>query len=665
MKEAKRLAEERGLKVVFFAGGNLLIGTDVRARGFISGNKVFVRVDHPKYTADQIMRHEAGHDMIAKGEVDPDEVRERIREKYTEEELDKIAAEYVNAYKGTGLTPEEIWEEVICDSLGDMNIFAGDDLIGEYMGDFLADLKGEAQRSTKPARAPPGGVVKTSRETDNFVEDKYFRYQIAKWNSLNQTGFIKVGKIGPDSPIHRVGMPLGVLRFDVSKLKKNMADHADYLTIELLNAIPEIISKPVAISEYAAENTISVFGDVFVGGSPMMVGITISKDRAGNDITKIRTYNARRDAGSLITDSSILYLDSDKKRTRKWFQACGINVPLGGSKFGFIRSISQSSPKVKTKTQKTSRELDMDSDGNTLSVEQSDYFADSQVRDDNGNLKVVYHGTGAQFNEFSYKFMSMHGSMERQGFYFTDNKNMAEGYQKEGGKLFEGYLLIKKPLSDSKLTLTKAEVTKLLKEIDPTGDDIVLNYDPNGGIGYPSKAWYDRSLRATVESLMSYNETDSELLAEIANAGGGAETVVKGVRKLLGYDGYIVSDKYDNTTVYVAFESNQFKDKANKTPTENPDTRYSRELDYIDYIDSGEVSDEALTPRRILSDVLAETVTTPKERKAITEYHANLANMEKLEATLREQRAMLAFCLRSCYNIPKSPPPKEHTYDTL
>jgi carbamoylphosphate synthase large subunit len=115
-----------------------------------------------------------------------------------------------------------------------------------------------------------------------------------------------------------------------------MGDHGDYLNVEVLKAIPDIIANPIAISEYAEANTISVFGDIFVGGSPMMVGVTISKDRAGNDISKVRTLNVRRDVGKLITDESILYLGEDKKRIREWFQACGIQVPLGETKFGFV-----------------------------------------------------------------------------------------------------------------------------------------------------------------------------------------------------------------------------------------------------------------------------------------------------------------------------------------
>ena len=219
--------------------------------------------------------------------------------------------------------------------------------------------------------------------------------------------------------------------------------------------------------------------------------------------------------------------------------------------------------------------MDTDSTGRKLSAEQREYFFGSKVVDAEGRLKPVYHGSPAVFTEFSPNFMSQHGSSEGQGFYFTDYKPMAEGYQKDGGQLLEGYLDIKKPLSDSEITLTRAEVKKLLQAVDPTGDEVLVNYDPAGGIGYPSKAWYNRALDATVKAAMEYSDSDSEILAEIANGGAGAGAVLEAARNTLGYDGYIVDGKYDNATVYVAFDSSQFKNIDNTAPTESKDIRYS------------------------------------------------------------------------------------------
>lgn len=261
-----------------------------------------------------------------------------------------------------------------------------------------------------------------------------------------------------------------------------------------------------------------------------------------------------------------------------------------------------------------------DNQGRELTQAQAEKFKDSQVRDNDGRLKTVYHGSSAVFNVFSADFMSQHGSSEGQGFYFTDYKDMAEGYQKKGGQLLEGYLNITNPLSDSEVTLSAPEVKRLLKALDPTGDDVILNYDSQGGMGYPSKAWYNRALADTVNMIMSTSESDSEILAEIANAGAGSGNVMDAVRKVLGYDGYIVEGKYDNANVYVAFGSDQFKSFDNKTPTSSPDIHLELRSD-----------ENQFNPRKELSNLFMQIAQNEQETKSLRSYQAAIHELNNTE----------------------------------
>ena len=261
-----------------------------------------------------------------------------------------------------------------------------------------------------------------------------------------------------------------------------------------------------------------------------------------------------------------------------------------------------------------------DNQGRELTKAQAEKFKDSQVRDKDGRLKTVYHGSSAVFNVFSADFMSQHGSSEGQGFYFTDYKDMAEGYQKKGGQLLEGYLNITNPLSDSEVTLSAPEVKRLLKALDPTGDDVILNYDSQGGMGYPSKAWYNRALTDTVNMIMSTSESDSEILAEIANAGAGSGNVMDTVRKVLGYDGYIVEGKYDNANVYVAFGSDQFKSFDNKTPTSSPDIHLELRSD-----------ENQFNPRKELSNLFMQIAQNEQETKSLRSYQAAIHELNNTE----------------------------------
>lgn len=182
MRKAKDLAKKRGLRVTFFAGNNLTFrdksGKAFQVRGYVSGDRVFIRADHPEFTSYQIMRHEAGHDMIAKGEVDLNEVRTRIDKTFTSGEVGSLCTAYADAYAGTEMTAQEIWEEVVCDSLGDMNIFA-DSEISDAAAFILAHIKVESETiAQESSRAPPSGTgpvrekFSIEKTTDNksFVE---------------------------------------------------------------------------------------------------------------------------------------------------------------------------------------------------------------------------------------------------------------------------------------------------------------------------------------------------------------------------------------------------------------------------------------------------------------------------------------------------------------
>ena len=65
-----------------------------------------------------------------------------------------------------------------------------------------------------------------------------------------------------------------------------------------------------------------------------------------------------------------------------------------------------------------------DSDGKQLSEDQQNYFKDSKVRDDNGNLKVMYHGTEkGGFHKFNPDYAN-----DGRSLFFTDSPTVAKAY---------------------------------------------------------------------------------------------------------------------------------------------------------------------------------------------------------------------------------------------
>ena len=91
------------------------------------------------------------------------------------------------------------------------------------------------------------------------------------------------------------------------------------------------------------------------------------------------------------------------------------------------------------------------------------FFENSVVVDENGKPMVVYHGSSADFTVFDHKFAMRNGAAEGRGFYFTSDREKGEGYKTENGKLFEVYLSMQKPLNPDELTITKAEVEKIIR----------------------------------------------------------------------------------------------------------------------------------------------------------------------------------------------------------
>ena len=226
-----------------------------------------------------------------------------------------------------------------------------------------------------------------------------------------------------------------------------------------------------------------------------------------------------------------------------------------------------------------------DSEGRKLSDGQAAYFKGSKVTDENGNLKAVYHGSPSDFNTFSLDYLGTNGTAEGYGFYFTDSKSIAENYSKgregqqngEPGRLFEVYLDIKKPLSDTEVTMSRAQfkkfLTELNKQVDADGErlDVLSNYGDveweglNNVLNYAMEIEYDGS------------DSDVNMIHSIINGCGDMKTVFRVLRKTLGYDGIIVNEATwgGDQTIYIAFHPEQIKNVDNLNPTTDADIRRS------------------------------------------------------------------------------------------
>lgn len=182
---------------------------------------------------------------------------------------------------------------------------------------------------------------------------------------------------------------------------------------------------------------------------------------------------------------------------------------------------------------------DRDSDGNQLSVEQQEFFANSKVRLDEdgdywygeGAIAPVYHATEAQFTTFKKKYFGQetyatipeYQATAHLGFWFNTQDPM-NSVLKGSKYVVKAYLNIRNP------------------------------YDAN-----------------TLDGLA----TEISILSQNSESPSSMGKAFVRYLKNKGYDGIVIRDEEIGGVSFVAFESNQIKDVTNKAPTPKKDIRFS------------------------------------------------------------------------------------------
>ena len=198
---------------------------------------------------------------------------------------------------------------------------------------------------------------------------------------------------------------------------------------------------------------------------------------------------------------------------------------------------------------------EVDSEGNTLTSEQINFFKYSKVRDRQGKLLVVFHGSqNKNWDTFRYKRGTSSGRLNfGKAFYFTADKDKATLYSyspynsSESGDLKVCYLNLVNPFI-----------------VDAEGMGIKTTYD---NATKQMKDYVDK--HKDVLSIVSY---PYEVYMHMAKSGG--------------HDGIIVNNIIDNPSgeqrpidVYIAFKANQIKAISNKEPSSKNNINESDKTD--------------------------------------------------------------------------------------
>ncbi|MCI5588856.1 MAG: hypothetical protein MR384_13395 [Lachnospiraceae bacterium] len=229
----------------------------------------------------------------------------------------------------------------------------------------------------------------------------------------------------------------------------------------------------------------------------------------------------------------------------------------------------------------TIRQIAKDNQGRTLTRQQQEYFKNSKVRDDKGNLKTVYHGTDKKFTVFNYDYLGKNGTANGKGFYLADDINVAKSYS-DGKNLIEAYVDIEKPLSIGNTTMSENDYIKFLKAVnDKTNGVLFADYGNGEKIPKGSKQYNEIVNQFRDE--YSYGGDDVDLVLSILNSANiSLEDGYRLLRQTTGYDGIIVESDYrDNGktipyTQYIPLTPEQIKNVDNTNPTNSTDIRYMK-----------------------------------------------------------------------------------------
>jgi hypothetical protein len=234
-----------------------------------------------------------------------------------------------------------------------------------------------------------------------------------------------------------------------------------------------------------------------------------------------------------------------------------------------------------------------DNNGRTLTDGQQKYFKNSKVRDENGNLKVMYHGSsGAGFTVFDAQY-----SDDGRSFFFTDKLDVASGYSassqifspKEFNSPDELVSYIKKEMDENVEVKGKEGNYELWEDGQFAVDaeslyDLYLEYNDYTGFGGESanyKVYLNLENPLIVDAdANNWDEipvdwTDEHLttraIAEYASENGYDGVMINNV-----IDTGLYGHRFETSNIAIAFDSNQIKNVENANPTKNADIRFSQ-----------------------------------------------------------------------------------------
>lgn len=392
-----------------------------------------------------------------------------------------------------------------------------------------------------------------------YAINPIFANELDAWDGKSDKTF----QIGTTSnALQSIGVDDRPIIWHSGKINKILQKHAG-MTLDVLKQVPNILENPIIVLQSQnTESRLAIFGEVWDRrGAPVTAILELQPTTHGGQIMDLNViasvYGKNSNPKRFISESDVLYLDPNKNRTDTWLQGLGLQLPSDKATYGSIGNVSYTdgfvnihgtpwkqltgSEGVEGRGPQFSISEAADTAGNRLSADQDAYFKDSVVRDENGNLKPLWHGTDRRFHTFEKGDIGFHFGTYEQ----ADARSRESGNQ----VMMECFLNLRNPLvleTDFGMWNANRIAEGLTKQ------------------GVLSNAEY-----RALQSIPGF-------AAEGYDSPGNA--ALRALLEAKGYDGIQYRNVFEgeeNAYSYIVFHPNQVKFVNNLTPTQDPDMRFS------------------------------------------------------------------------------------------
>lgn len=310
---------------------------------------------------------------------------------------------------------------------------------GRFINESLAEFD-RLQQLFAEALVDAADAYNSTEQTKNTTEDGDVKYDSRSFSEqvdrvLNgedtSSTHLRLTEETP-SLLQEAGLPKLPILMTAQHLKSIIAVHgkknSNYhgLSVEIVKNLPRYIANPVMLADSLSRDDSVVVITEAVDSNNRPVIAAILLDGKGRLSGKHIDANIMTSAYGKDKFQSFLNRLADNDAVFYWHQkkSQDLSVSLGLQLPNAITSLDPNFIIRKAKASVKEKLSDRDTAGRRLSAEQQEFFKDSKVRDENGNLIALYHGT----ENGGFTVFDAAKSDDGISLFFTDDLKVAETY---------------------------------------------------------------------------------------------------------------------------------------------------------------------------------------------------------------------------------------------